>query len=113
MTEFTPSFRQSVAQVAEELGLLVSTSPTQESNGTIELTDPVASTGDYQLIYTMNEAGWVSRRKLLNTSRGSYRGPGHLLNEQVKTKTGVYYRVRAERNEQLGLLVRGVIRYRA
>lgn len=112
MTEFTPSFRASVAQVAEELGLLVSTSPTQVSNGTIELTDPIASTENYRLIYTMNEAGWVARRKLYNAGRYTDRGAGHLLNEQVKTKTGRYYRVRAERNEQLGLLVRGVIRYR-
>ena len=112
MTEFTPSFRQSVAQVADQLGLLVSTSPTQERNGTIELTDPMASTENYRLIYTMNEAGWVARRKLHNTGRCTYRDTGHLLNEQVKTKTGRYYRVRAERNEQLGLLVRGVIRYR-
>jgi hypothetical protein len=92
---------------------LVSTSPAQLSNGTIELTDPVASTDSYRLIYTMNEAGWVARRKLHNTGRCAYREPGHLLNEQVKTKTGRYYRVRAERNEQLGLLVRGVIRFRA
>lgn len=113
MTEFTPSFRNSVAQVAEELGLLVSTTPTQESNGTIALIDPVVSTENYRLIYTMNEAGWVARRKLHNTSRCTYRDHGHLLNDQVLTKTGRYYRVRAERNEQLGLLVRGVIRFRA
>ena len=111
ITEFTDHFRKSVAQVAESLDLIDSTSERQKRNGTIQLTDPLASTEAYTVVYTMNESGWVARRKLM-VSRWAQRRVGHLLNDQLKSRSGKYYRVRAERDEQLGLLVRGVVRYR-
>jgi len=112
MTFFTPTFQKSVAKVAEELGLMVTTSNQQMKNGTIELTDPVASTDSYRLTYTMHDSGWVSRRKVFVGRRSNRRGLGDLLNERVMTKSGKGYRCRATANEQIGLLVRGVIRYR-
>lgn len=111
ITEFTDHFRKSVAQVAESLDLIDSTSERQKRNGAIQLTDPLASTEAYTVVYTMNESGWVARRKLM-VSRSAQRRAGHLLNDQLKSRSGRYYRVRAERDEQLGLLVRGVVRYR-
>lgn len=109
ITEFTEHFRKSVAQVAESLDLIDSTSNRQKRNGTIQLTDPIASTETYTVVYTMNESGWVVRRKL---KAYGYRAFGHLLNEQIQSRSGKHYRVRAHKDEQLGLLVRGVVRYR-
>jgi hypothetical protein len=114
ITEFTEHFRKSVAQVAESLDLIDSTSNCQKRNGTIQLTDPIASTETYTVVYTMNESGWVVRRKLKAHGHRSAtnRAFGHLLNEQIQSRSCKHYRVRAEKDEQLGLLVRGVVRYR-
>jgi len=111
ITEFTDHFRKSVAQVAESLDLIDSTTERQKRNGTIQLTDPIASTETHTVVYTMNESGWVARRKMM-VSKHAVRRAGHLLNEQIQSRSGKHYRVRAEKDEQLGLLVRGVVRYR-
>jgi hypothetical protein len=114
ITEFADHFRKSVGQVAESLNLIDSTSERQKQNGTIQLTDPIASTETCTIVYTMNEGGWVARRKLKAWNYGSdtRRGMGCLLNEQIQSRSGKHYRVRAEKDEQLGMLVRGVVRYR-
>jgi len=44
MYNFTNVFRADVDRIAEELGLINTTSARQVKNGTIELTDPVTST---------------------------------------------------------------------
>lgn len=113
LTQFTNAFRINVAQIAEEIGLIESTSPRQKELGTIEFVDPVTSTDGFVLKYQLNESGWVRRREeYLSRSGYNARSMANLLNERITTKSGKTYRVRAERNEQLGLFIKGVVKYR-
>ena len=48
-------------QVAEELGLINSTSPTQRRNGTVSYIDPVTSTTAVTIMYTVHSNGYVRR----------------------------------------------------
>lgn len=56
MNTFTPSFKQAVNRVAEELGLLEATNSRHEKNGTIAYTDPVTG-----CIYTLHTNGYIRR----------------------------------------------------
>jgi hypothetical protein len=113
LTQFTKRFRSSAAVLAEELGLIESTSKRQKELGTLEFVDPVASSEGLAVRYQMSESGWTRRREVYTSASGrKWRSLGQLLNERVTTKTGKTFRVRAERNEQLALLLRGVVSYR-
>jgi hypothetical protein len=113
LTQFTTAFRASATQIADELGLIESTSPKQKEMGTLEFVDPVTSSEGFALKYQLNESGWVRRREeYISRSGRKLRSMASLLNERVTTKTGKTYRVRAERNEQLGLFIKNVVKYR-
>ncbi len=62
MYNFTNVFRADVDRIAEELGLINTTSARQVKNGTIELTDPVTSTTKLHVTYTLHENGYIRRR---------------------------------------------------
>ena len=56
MNTFTPSFKQAVNRVAEELGLLEATNSRHEKSGTIAYMDPVTG-----CIYTLHTNGYIRR----------------------------------------------------
>lgn len=110
MYNFTTQFRNDVDRVAEELGLINTTSKRQAANGTIELTDPVTSSTNQRVTYTLHENGYIRRRIHLG-------GSPYLLNRRPFTLTPGGFRryssaTPAGPNEQLGILTARVLKYR-
>ena len=104
-TKFTTQFRKSLIPVTESLDLLEITSPRQVKNGTIEFVDPMSSTEDKMVLYTMRETGFVSRRLIINNDTKIVRMAPDYLNDK-----GLMGRTPACRNAQLGILIRAVLR---
>ncbi len=106
-TKFTTQFRKSLIPVTESLDLLDITSPRQVKNGTIEFADPISSTESLLVLYTMRETGYVSRRLVTNDGTKIVRMAPDCLNDK-----GAIGRSLADRNAQLGILTRAVLRNR-
>ena len=125
MYNFTTQFRNDVDRVAEELGLINTSSERQVTNGTIELTDPVTSRINHRVTYTLHENGYIRRRIHLGGSQhpcgfihddDGY-SQSYLLNHRPATKNeygGKTYgnNIPAGPNEQLGILTNRVLKYR-
>lgn len=124
MYNFTTQFRNDVDRVAEELGLINSTSDRQVKNGTIELTDPVTSRANQRVTYTLHENGYIRRRIHLGGSK-HYCGFTHAngysqsypLNHRPSKNTSRGFKTYdsptpAGPNEQLGILTNRVLKYR-
>lgn len=113
MNTFTPSFKQAVNRVAEELGLLEATNSRHEKNGTIAYTDPVTG-----CTYTLHTNGYIRRTTRYFSRHGSTFRQVYQLNPTRKVRTGEgkwnYYteRVMMSPWEQLGKLTSCTISFR-
>lgn len=124
MYNFTTQFRNDVDRVAEELGLINTSSERQVANGTIELTDPVTSRPNHRVTYTLHENGYIRRRIYLGGSKHvcgftfeSGYSQSYLLNRRPAAKNGYGFKhyesaIPAGPNEQLGILTNRVLKYR-
>lgn len=124
MYNFTTQFRNDVDRVAEELGLINTTSDRQVKNGTIELTDPVVSWQNHKVTYTLHENGYIRRRLHLGGSKhicGFTHANGYsqsyLLNHRPAAKNQYGFKrykpaTLAGPIEQLGILTNRVLKYR-
>ena len=102
---FTPEFRNALAAVVDELGLLDVTSDEVFEKGTIELVDPIASTEDYTSMYVMRENGTVSRTM----------GDGDIMVEAVYLNSrteGTDEIINATAYEQFGLVITSAVNSR-
>ena len=125
MYNFTKTFRTDVDRIAEELGLINTTSARQVKNGTIELTDPVTSTTEGRVTYTLHENGYIRRRIHFNPNArhvcGFLYGTGYSQSYPLNrrpSKTSPYgFKIYesptpAGPMEQLGILTNRVLKYR-
>lgn len=120
MYNFTTQFRNDVDRVAKELGLINSTSERQVKNGTIELTDPVASRTNCRVTYTLHENGYIRRRNYIGGTRhvaGFYFPSNQTAAYPLNPRLGGHGRfkhgiVRSNPIEQLGILTSRVLKYR-
>lgn len=124
MNSFTKTFKDDVQRIADELGLIVTTSSRQEKNGTVELTDPVISNTRHLVVYTLHENGNIRRRH--HYPAGTKHPSGftfkqgynvaELLNRRKYSKDQYGYRtykfLPANPTEQLGILTNRVLKYR-
>jgi len=113
MNTFTPSFKQVLNRVAEELGLLETTNPSHEKTGTIAYTDPVTD-----CIYTLHTNGYIRRTTRYFSRHGSTFRRTYQLNRTRKVRYGdAKWQYSTERImmspwEQLGKLVSSTISFR-
>jgi hypothetical protein len=125
MYNFTNVFRADVDRIAEELGLINTTSARQVKNGTIELTDPVTSTTNKRITYTLHENGYIRRRIHFGPNArhicGFLYGTGYSqsypLNYRPSRNTSRGFKtydrpVPAGPIEQIGILTNRVLKYR-
>ena len=125
MYNFTKTFRTDVDRIAEELGLINTTSDRQVKNGTIELTDPVTSTTNERVTYTLHENGYIRRRIHFNPNArhvcGFLYGTGYSqsypLNHRPAKMNSYGFKTYdsptpAGPMEQLGILTNRVLKYR-
>jgi hypothetical protein len=98
-------------QIAQELGLIENTGTRQKNNGTISFADPVVSTQDCIVSYTIHSNGYI-RRKFEYANPTWYRQNQHYqLNRQVKYN-GMTARLLATPLEQVAILYLSTINYR-
>jgi len=113
MNTFTPSFKQAVNRVAEELGLLEATNSRHEKNGTIAYTDPVTG-----CIYTLHTNGYIRRTTRYFSPHGATFRQVYQLNPTRKVRYGdgkwqySTERVMMSPWEQLGKLTSSTISFR-
>lgn len=102
--------------VAQELGLIESTNSRQERNGTMAFVDPIMSTQDCIMSYTIHSNGYI-RRKFVYANPTWTRHQNHYqLNRQERTpdKYGRYAtkRIMATPLEQVAILFKSTINFR-
>lgn len=116
MYNFTKTFRTDVDRIAEELGLINTTSARQVKNGTIELTDPVTSTTEGRVTYTLHENGYIRRRIHFNPNArhvcGFLYGTGYSQSYPLNHRRSNDSPTPAGPMEQLGILTNRVLKYR-
>ena len=103
--------------VAQELGLIESTTARQEKNGTMAFVDPVMSTKDCIMSYTIHSNGYVRRKFEYKESSWPYNQNAHYqLNRTdiTKTRDGRRHtaRILATPLEQVAILYLSTINYR-
>ena len=99
--------------VAAEKGLIECTSPRQEQRGTLAFVDPVVSTDQTLVQYTIHTSGYV-RRKIEYLSLRSYRSntpDNYQLNRTYRTPQGVE-RILATPLEQVAIFYKSINSYR-
>ena len=99
--------------VAQELGLIESTSARQEKNGTMAFVDPVTSSTTLTTSYTVHSNGYIRRnfeyrnRHGLNPHRDRYQ-----LNRTATSQYGGRERIMATPLEQVAILFKSTINFR-
>ncbi len=121
---FNPQFKKQVATIAQELGLIENTTPRQAARGTISYVDPVASSQDVMVGYSLHESGYIRRftRYVGGTNTLRPRFSHYQLNRQEREEVRGFLsnalvgytteRIPASPLEQLGILSVSVFNYR-
>jgi len=96
-------------QIAQELGLIENTGTRQKNNGTLSFVDPVASTENLLVSYTVHTNGYI-RRNFKYRNAPAF-NTCYQLNRQVKYN-GMTQRLLATPLEQVAILYLSTVNYR-
>ncbi len=98
-------------QIAQELGLIENTGTRQKNNGTLSFVDPVASTENMLVSYTVHTNGYIRRNFKYRKQNWYNQNTCYQLNRQVKYN-GMTQRLLATPLEQVAILYLSTVNYR-